>query len=242
MVSFRLGVVPGGWVDKKALINYHSLQITSKRQINMVPLRKAIAMTGLTGNTLRKYADSGTIPSMRTPGGQRLFDIDAWLRGGRPAAVVGYCRVSSPSQRGELDRQVERLRRTRPEAEIIKDIGSGLDFERPGLRRLLERILRGDCLVVLVTRADRLASFGSDAIRFLLEKNGGELLILDRPDSAEAELVEVLAFIHDLCGRENGAPSSRQALETLWKMVDEWQTHRPSETAHPRQHQSSTLP
>jgi putative transposase len=28
----------------------------------MVPLRKAIAMTGLTGNTLRKYADDGCIP------------------------------------------------------------------------------------------------------------------------------------------------------------------------------------
>ena len=45
----------------------------------MVPLRKAIVLTGLTGNTLRKYADNGTIPSIKTPSGQRLFDVAAWL-------------------------------------------------------------------------------------------------------------------------------------------------------------------
>jgi predicted site-specific integrase-resolvase len=188
----------------------------------MVPLRKAIAMTGLTGNTLRKYADSGAIPSLRTPGGQRLFDIDAWLRGGRQAAVVGYCRVSSPRQREDLEGQAARLRRTRPEAEIIKDIGSGLDFKRPGLRCLLERILRGDRLLVLVTRSDRLACFGSDAIRFLVEKNGGELVVLDPPAAAaEAELAEILAFIQASFGQGKSALSPRQALEKLSAMVGE---------------------
>jgi len=69
----------------------------------MVPLRKAIAVTGLTGNTLRKYADNGVIPSVRTPGGQRLFDVEVWLRNGRPSQVVGYCWVGSGRQRAALD-------------------------------------------------------------------------------------------------------------------------------------------
>jgi DNA-binding transcriptional MerR regulator len=40
-----------------------------------VPLRKAVEFLGLHPKTLRKYADEGKIKSIRTPSGQRLFDI-----------------------------------------------------------------------------------------------------------------------------------------------------------------------
>jgi predicted site-specific integrase-resolvase len=189
----------------------------------MVPLRKAMAMTGLTGNTLRKYADNGAIPSVRTPGGQRLFDIDAWLRRDCPPSVVAYCRVGSSRQRDALDGQAERMRKTYPEAEIVKDIGSSLSFKRPGLRALLERLLRGDRLRIVVTRHDRLAGAGLDAIRFLVEKNGGEILALDPPAAAcaEADLAEVLALVREVFGRQNSALSPRQAIEKLRAMLDE---------------------
>ena len=44
-----------------------------------------------------------------------------------------------------------------PEAEIIQDFGSGINFKRKGLQRLLERILRGDKLRIVVAHRDRLA-------------------------------------------------------------------------------------
>lgn len=150
----------------------------------MVPLRKAIVLTGLTGNTLRKYADNGTIPSIKTPSGQRLFDVAAWLgnakRSKTSKTVLCYCRVSSIKQRGDLDRQVERMREKFPDAEIIKDIGSGLSFKRKGIRSLLERLMRGDRLKVVVTHPDRLARFGVDIFRFLIERGGGELVVLNK--------------------------------------------------------------
>ncbi|NEQ17878.1 MAG: MerR family DNA-binding transcriptional regulator, partial [Moorea sp. SIO3E2] len=37
----------------------------------LVPIRKAVELTGLSRNTLRKYADNGTIKSERTPSGYR---------------------------------------------------------------------------------------------------------------------------------------------------------------------------
>jgi predicted site-specific integrase-resolvase len=187
----------------------------------MVPLRKAIALTGLTGNTLRKYADSGVIPSVRTPSGQRLFDVEAWLQGNRPSATIGYCRVDSTVQRVELDNQVECIRQIYPYAEIIQDIGSGLSFKRPGLRNMLERLLRGERLLVLQTQADRLASVGAEAIRFLIEKNGGEIRVLGPPvANGEAELAEIVALIHEWYGQKGSAMSPRQALKKLWEMVD----------------------
>lgn len=188
----------------------------------MVPLRKAIAMTGLTGNTLRKYADSGAIPSVRTPGGQRLFDVDVWLRNSRQPATVGYCRVDSSSQRDGLESQAALIHKAYPQAEIITDMGSGFDGKRPGLRRLLERLLHGERIVLLLAQADRLAGFGIDIIRFLVEKNGGEILVLAPPTLVEEpQLAEILALIHERFGSEGSAMSPKQALEKLWGMIDE---------------------
>jgi predicted site-specific integrase-resolvase len=118
-----------------------------------------------------------------------------------------------------------------PNAEIIKDIGSGLNFKRKGLRALLERLLRGDKLKIVVAHRDRLARFGFDLIKFLVEKNGGELLVLDPTlASAEAELTaDLLATLHHFScrmhgmgsnsGKENKALSNCRAKETVQALV-----------------------
>ena len=72
------------------------------------------------------------------------------------------------------------MREKFPNAEIIKDIGSGLSFKRKGIRSLLERLMRGDRLKVVVTHPDRLARFGVDIFRFLIERGGGELVVLNK--------------------------------------------------------------
>ena len=46
---------------------------------NYVPLREAKKVTGLCGNTLRKYADTGVIPHYRLPCGNRMFDISSFI-------------------------------------------------------------------------------------------------------------------------------------------------------------------
>ncbi len=175
-----------------------------------IPLRKAVAELGLHPNTLRRYADHGIIPTIRNPAGQRLFDVDAYLRRSVDATVVLYARVSSAKQRDDLARQVERLQLAYPHAEVIQDLGSGLNFKRKGLRPLLERLLRGDKLRVVVAHRDRLARFGVDLIAFLIERNGGELVVLDQPvePSREAELTaDLLAILHHFSCRMHGRRS-----------------------------------
>lgn len=177
-----------------------------------VPLRKAVAKLGLHPNTLRKYADDGTIPSIRTPAGQRLFDVESYLRVHDGPAVVCYCRVSSAKQKDDLDRQAARLREKYPEAEIIRDIGSGLNFKRKGLRALLERLLRGDKLQIVVAHRDRLARFGFELIRFLAHANGGEIVVLDQgvDPGPEAELTaDLLSILHHISCRMHGQRSAK---------------------------------
>jgi predicted site-specific integrase-resolvase len=143
--------------------------------MTLVPLRKAVEATGLHPNTLRKYADNGTIHSIRNEAGQRLFDVDSYIQKSRPehGYTVCYCRVSSTKQRDDLDRQVAYMQGLYPQAEVIQDIASGLNFKRKGLKTLLERLMRGDQFTLVVACRDRLVRFGFELIEHLVSLNGG---------------------------------------------------------------------
>ena len=138
-----------------------------------LPSRKAAERLGLHPNTLRTYADQGKIPHYRNSAGQRLYDVDAYLRGSIPAETVCYCRVSSARQRDDLQRQVDFMRERYPDARIVTDVGGGLNFHRKGLVALLERLHRGAKLRIVVAHRDRLARFGFDLIQWMAEQNGG---------------------------------------------------------------------
>ena len=148
--------------------------------MSYVKLREACERTGLHPHTLRKYADTGVIPSIRTPSGQRLFDIDSFLGEQQPSHTIVYARVSSRKQQDELERQIAYLKAKEPHAEVISDIASGLNFKRRGLKALLERSLQGDKLTVVVAHRDRLARFGFDLIAWLIERNGGQIVVLSK--------------------------------------------------------------
>ncbi|HEY9710039.1 MAG TPA: IS607 family transposase, partial [Oculatellaceae cyanobacterium] len=145
-----------------------------------VPLRKAVEFLSLSPNTLRKYADEGKIKSIKNEAGQRLYDVESYVRGDSArTAIVCYCRVSSSKQRDDLDRQVVYMQSLYPGAEIIRDVGSGLNFKRKGLRSVLDRLMRGDKLTLIVACRDRLARFGFELIQYLVEQNGGDIVVLD---------------------------------------------------------------
>jgi len=164
--------------------------------MRMLKTKQAAEVLGMHPNTLRKYADSGAIPSIRNEAGQRLFDVGAYLRGRSPPSLVCYCRVSSAKQKDDLARQVQYMREKFPEAEIVQDVGSGLNYKRKGLQAILDRVLQGDKLTLVVAHRDRLARFGFDLVVTLVEKAGGSILVLDdTSQSPEQELVSDLVSI-----------------------------------------------
>lgn len=171
--------------------------------------RRACQELGIHENTLRSWANAGKIDHIRTGSGQRRYDVDSYLRGRGVSSTVCYCRVSSSKQKDDLARQVLFMRERFPEAEIIEDCGSGLNFKRRGLRSLLERSMRGDKLKVVVAHRDRLCRFGFDLIRYVVEFSGGEILVLDNPkESSNKELVDdILAIVHVFSCRINGSRS-----------------------------------
>ena len=171
-----------------------------------VPSREASRILGVHPQTLRKWAREGRIDYIRTEGNQRRYDVDSYLGQSRPAQTVCYCRVSSKKQSADLNRQVAFMRERYPDAEIVSDVGSGLNFNRKGLLAILERLHQGDKLRIVVAYRDRLARFGTELIETLLERNGGELVVLNQRDlSPEEELTtDLLAILTVFGARVNG--------------------------------------
>lgn len=156
-----------------------------------VSLKEAVKATGLHPHTLRKYADRGDIPSYRIPNGDRRFDVSSF--GQKPAAVLCYARVSTTKQKKDLETQCEALLAGYPGSEVIRDIGSGLNFKRKGLQALLGRAIQGDRLTVVVTYRDRLARFGFDLIEWIVSRSGGQVLVLNQINTSPVQ-----ELVHDL--------------------------------------------
>ncbi len=171
-----------------------------------VPLRKAVEKLGLHPNTLRRYADEGKIQIIKNEAGQRLYNVEAYIRGAANASLVCYCRVSSSKQKDDLQRQIAYMQSLYPKAEIIFDIGSGLNFKRKGLRSILDRLLRGDKLKIIVACRDRLCRFGFELIQYMVEQNGGEIVVQgETVHCPQTELTtDLLSIIHVFSCRMHG--------------------------------------
>ena len=174
--------------------------------MSYITSKEASQTLGLHPNTLRLYADNGTIESYRTKSGHRRYNVDAYLGLQKQSVSICYCRVSSYKQKDDLNRQVEFMRANYPKAEIIKDIGSGLNYKRKGLKSLLGRAMQGDKLEIVVAHKDRLARFGFELIEWIIQQNGGKIVVLKRTNlSTEQELTtDLLSILHAFSCRMHG--------------------------------------
>jgi predicted site-specific integrase-resolvase len=175
-------------------------------------------------STLRKWADEGTIETIRSSGGHRRFNVDGYIRDRQLPGTAGatssrrricYCRVSAAKQKSDLQRQVDFMRQRYPQHEIISDVGSGLSFKRKGFKAILDAAYAGDIHELVVAYKDRLCRFGFDMVQYLVEeKNGGRLLVLgDRGASPQQELVEDLtSIIYSFGGRLHGLRDYRKEI------------------------------
>jgi putative resolvase len=171
--------------------------------VNYVPPRVAATRLGVSTKTLERWLAEGKIEGIFTQGGQRRYNLDSIIpvRRGNPAderATLLYARVSSRSQKSDLEQQILFLKSRYPDAEIITDIGSGLNFKRKGLQTLLDRVLSNTCKLIIVAHKDRLCRFGFDLISWLCTRQQAKILVLDQKNlSPEREMVEdILAIVH----------------------------------------------
>lgn len=169
-----------------------------------ITMKKAHQITGLHPNTLRRYADEGKIPCYRLPNGDRMLDVQKFV--GARETTICYARVSTVKQKQDLDRQSDWLSSQFPSAEVIKDIGSGINFKRKGLRSILERSMQGERITIVVSYRDRLARFGFDLIEWIITRSGGKVVVLNQMDTSPTEelTADLMAIITVFSSRLHG--------------------------------------
>ena len=147
--------------------------------------------------TLRLWAESGKIKTIKTDGGHRRYIYDDKTDTKDTKVKFIYTRVSSAKQQPDLERQIKFLQKIYPDYKVISDIGSGLNFKRKGFNKLLEAILTGTVKEVVVAHKDRLCRFGFEIFENLCKHFSTTLTIVDDKDgkSQTDELAEDLLSI-----------------------------------------------
>jgi len=142
-----------------------------------------------------------------------MFNVSSFVQPPRRVTLI-YARVSSEHQRADLDRQVEHLAAAYPQAELIKDVASGLNFHRHGLTTLLERVCADTIDTVVVTHRDRLARFAMELVEWIFSQHGTKLVVLDgsansHTEDGDGELRDdLLAVTTFFVARNNGRRSA----------------------------------
>lgn len=185
--------------------------------------------------TLQRWADSAEVGSVRTPGGKRLYneiDVDnlfGAIVDTTKKAKICYARVSSHKQESDLERQVLDLKKAFPGHEIISEVGSGLNYNRPKFRALLDRVYRGDVEEVCVAHKDRMCRYGLELVEYMFQQSNTKLVVqMQETGDPQAELAEdLLAIVTYFTAKNNGqrgAQKRRLRKEAARREIDQNQT------------------
>ncbi|MDD3676599.1 IS607 family transposase [Thauera propionica] len=205
----------------------------------LVPIHEAAEALGVSAQTLRRWEREGRLlPDERTAGGRRRYDLARLkpekFRSQAEAVrkTVAYARVSSHDQKDDLERQKQVLElycaRQGWTFEVIADLGSGMNYHKKGLKKLLEAIIEGQVGRLVITHKDRLLRFGAELVFAICEAKQVEVVILNQGEDTtfEEDLAkDVLEIITVFSARLYGSRSRRnqKLLDSVKKAVEEMQ-------------------
>lgn len=184
-----------------------------------IKIGEAAKLLGVSIQTLRRWEKSGYLVSKRGSEGQtRYYDLEQLTdkRAIENDLTIAYARVSSHDQKEDLKRQAEALAiyctKLGWHFQVIQDLGSGMNYQKKGLKALINLILEGKISRLVLTHKDRLLRFGAELIFALCEAKQIEVILLNKGDdiSFEEELArDVLEIITVFSARLYGSRSKK---------------------------------
>lgn len=179
---------------------------------------------GVSISTLRTWDKTGYLkPAKVLDNGYRYYSdeqIDKYLKVDsdiNDRKIVLYTRVSTKKQMDDLDRQIENLKTyayTKGYSfELITDIGSGLNYKKEGLKKLIRMICNKEIKKLVILYKDRLVRFGFELIEEVCRINDVEIEIIDNSTvSKEQELTDdLIQIITVFANRLYGSRSKKTA-------------------------------
>jgi len=172
-------------------------------------------------HTLYKMAKENKIETIKI-NKNSLFNVKKFLddKGiikNKNKRLICYCRVSSQKQKEDLKNQIEYMKKNYPYHEIITDIASGLNYERPGLQKILKMAMDGEVEEVVIAYKDRLTRFGYEMIEWIIkEKSGGKIKILNNNEEStpmEEVSKDILSIMNVYVAKINGLRKYKKQIK-----------------------------
>ncbi len=129
--------------------------------------------------------------------------------------AVLYARVSSADHKADRDRPVARLAAFAADrgirvAQVVAEVGSGLNGHRKGLLAALRAPAYG---ILVVKHRDRVARFGSEYLEAALAASGRRLIVME-PNEGKDDLVpDMVEVLTSFCARLYGRRLARRRAE-----------------------------
>lgn len=175
---------------------------------------------GVSTQTIRNWEKEGMFSQViRTMGGHRRFQMET-NEGKEEKETIIYTRVSSNEQKEDLKRQTEELKTYYQEKniekiEIVEDIGSGINYKKKGLKKLIKKIVEGSVERVIISFRDRLLRFGIEILEQICEMKNVEIITINSREekSFEYQLAEdVLSILTVYSSRIYGKRSQQKRV------------------------------
>jgi predicted site-specific integrase-resolvase len=184
-----------------------------------IKIGEAAKILGVSVQTLRRWEKTGELrPDKISEGQTRYYLLDRLIgqKKSESDLTIAYARVSSHDQKKDLSVQAELLAtycmKQGWHFEVIEDLGSGMNYKKKGLKRLLDLILGRKIKRLVLTHKDRLLRFGAELIFTLCEIHHIEIVLINQGEdlSFEEELArDVLEIITVFSARMYGARSKK---------------------------------
>jgi DNA binding domain, excisionase family len=189
----------------------------------MLSIGKFAKSLGVSIQTLRNWDKEGKLkPTYVTENGYRYYSEDLLNKFRNIKNVnkikkknILYARVSTKNQKDDLNRQIDNLKQYAYSKgysfEIITDIGSGINYKKEGLLKMINLVECGKVDRIIVLYKDRLIRFGYDLIEYICKLNDTKIEIVDNSTiSKEQELTEdLIQIITVFANRLYGARSKK---------------------------------
>lgn len=132
--------------------------------------KDVLKILGVTRPTLTKYVKDSTIKTLAKHNGQYVYDdesVYAFLgmkKEKHKRMNVVYARTSNPPKKYTEEQSMRLVNFCTSNGltvdEVILDVKSGMNFQRDGLSKLIQMIVKGEIENIIIENKDRLCRFG----------------------------------------------------------------------------------
>lgn len=183
-------------------------------------------LLNVTVKTLQRWDREKTLVANRTPTNRRYYTYDQYLQFkgiGRDAdsrKIVIYTRVSTRNQADDLENQVDFLQNYVNAKglivdEVIRDYGSGLNYNRKKWNQLLGEVMENKVKMIFVSHKDRFVRFGFDWFEKFCNKFNVEIVVVknDKLSPHEELVQDIVSILHVFSCKLYGLRKYKKQIE-----------------------------